>query len=727
MSAITTRAGKNAPLTNAEVDANFTNLNSDKAEKSITISAGAGLSGGGDLSGNRTLGLANSGVSAGSYGGNNSIPSITIDEYGRVTVAGTVTPSGTWGISISGNAATASAVPFSGVSGTPTTLSGYGITDAQATLVSGTNIKTINGSSVLGSGNIQIDGGVTSFNTRTGAVTLSSGDVTTALGYTPYNSTNPSGYITSSANITGSAGSLSNTTNYFINRGDVAVANVNTATGLGVWNQTTGVDSQTLLVFDAGGSTGTVQQKFSYFGSMEFRNRTDGANWTAWKTVLTNLNYNSYSPTLTGGGASGTWGINVSGNAATATTAANYLPLAGGTMTGLLATKLNTAGFTGANDSTFSVRGNASYAAAMSFHRTGAYAVNLGLDTDNVFKLGGWSAGGVPHYWDFGGTAYATAAMRAPIFYNINNTGYSIGFNDSVRVATPSGYIDIGPKNTGTCHIYSDRGSFYFNQPLLYVGRRVLNEDEWINSKYFGSDGNVYANASSRAPIFYDQNDTGYYCDPNSRSRLNALKLNTNSWITDSLDFNRIYFQQGDGTLIRGYSGTWYIQMGSSSTTTSIIEGNGNFYTTGAVTAYWSDARLKKNVQKINDWREILGKINGYRFEWNELGLKMMGESAEEERGIKVGLLAQEAKEALPQSAVVQLMQYESKTNGVLIPKQDINYDPENPYLTVQLEKYVPVLIEASKGLMTENDDMKDTIASLLARIDALEKQGKMQ
>jgi hypothetical protein len=28
----------------------------------------------------------------------------------------------------------------------------------------------------------------------------------------------------------------------------------------------------------------------------------------------------------------------------------------------------------------------------MSFHRGGAYAVNMGLDPDNVFRLGGWSA-----------------------------------------------------------------------------------------------------------------------------------------------------------------------------------------------------------------------------------------------------------------------------------------------------------------------------------------------
>lgn len=37
--------------------------------------------------------------------------------------------------------------------------------------------------------------------------------------------------------------------------------------------------------------------------------------------VLHAGNYNSYSPTLTGGNASGTWGISISGNAATATTA----------------------------------------------------------------------------------------------------------------------------------------------------------------------------------------------------------------------------------------------------------------------------------------------------------------------------------------------------------------------------------------------------------------------
>lgn len=49
-----------------------------------------------------------------------------------------------------------------------------------------------------------------------------------------------------------------------------------------------------------------------------------GSNWsTKWDKILNSSNYNSYSPKLDGTGATGTWKINISGNAATATTATN--------------------------------------------------------------------------------------------------------------------------------------------------------------------------------------------------------------------------------------------------------------------------------------------------------------------------------------------------------------------------------------------------------------------
>ena len=54
------------------------------------------------------------------------------------------------------------------------------------------------------------------------------------------------------------------------------------------------------------------------------------STWNSWYTLLHSGNYNSYSPTLTGTGASGTWGINISGNAATATTLSGTVAVANG-------------------------------------------------------------------------------------------------------------------------------------------------------------------------------------------------------------------------------------------------------------------------------------------------------------------------------------------------------------------------------------------------------------
>lgn len=59
-------------------------------------------------------------------------------------------------------------------------------------------------------------------------------------------------------------------------------------------------------------------------GHLYYRNRRDTGNlWSDWRTVAFTSDINSFAPTKTGGGASGTWPIGISGNAASATTAGN--------------------------------------------------------------------------------------------------------------------------------------------------------------------------------------------------------------------------------------------------------------------------------------------------------------------------------------------------------------------------------------------------------------------
>jgi len=52
-----------------------------------TVSAGTGLSGGGDLSANRTISLANTAVTAASYGSASQVATFTVDAQGRLTAA----------------------------------------------------------------------------------------------------------------------------------------------------------------------------------------------------------------------------------------------------------------------------------------------------------------------------------------------------------------------------------------------------------------------------------------------------------------------------------------------------------------------------------------------------------------------------------------------------------------------------------------------------------------
>jgi len=89
-------------------------------------------------------------------------------------------------------------------------------------------------------------------------------------------------------------GGISGKPIFMVDQGSAAIGNTDSLTAPGYYNLTTSGDSLCMLVLAPGGSTNITQIQFHYNGWMKFRNKTDGANWTGWKDVLTNVNIGNY-------------------------------------------------------------------------------------------------------------------------------------------------------------------------------------------------------------------------------------------------------------------------------------------------------------------------------------------------------------------------------------------------------------------------------------------------
>lgn len=104
--------GRLSSAANVAIDIAVANV-SGAVANTTTITAGTGLNGGGNLASNVTINLANTTVTAGTYGSNTQVAQITIDAQGRVTSASNVAITGGGGGS-GGNVVTAIATITSG-------------------------------------------------------------------------------------------------------------------------------------------------------------------------------------------------------------------------------------------------------------------------------------------------------------------------------------------------------------------------------------------------------------------------------------------------------------------------------------------------------------------------------------------------------------------------------------------------------------------------------------
>jgi hypothetical protein len=106
-------------------------------------------------------------------------------------------------------------------------------------------------------------------------------------------------------------------------------------------------------------------------------------------------------------------------------------------------------------------------AAAMTFHRANSYATWFGLDTDNEFKFGGWSAGAASYrFWT---SANFNPAAYAPL----TGAGFS-GDITTYRAASPgTGVLFLG--NSGARYVFYDGSNYVMPGSNLFVnGSQVM-------------------------------------------------------------------------------------------------------------------------------------------------------------------------------------------------------------------------------------------------------------
>ena len=192
-------------------------------------------------------------------------------------------------------------------------------------------------------------------------------------------------------------------------------------------------------------------------------------------------------------------------------------------------------------------------------------------------------------------------------------------------------------------------------------------------------------------------------------SNLNSNKLNTtgtfsgtiaagnrfatNGWHASTEGENRFYFASNSHTYLA--SGGNYYFRNASNVDVFYMDGSGNAYFDGNVTAYYSDERLKDKQGKIENALDKVGQIETFYFTENELA-KSLGHTVDKKQ---VGVSAQSVKAVLPE--IVDLAPFDTDfETGESKSGED--------YMTVDYEKLTPLLIEAIKELSEEIKTLKE-------------------
>jgi hypothetical protein len=371
----------------------------------------------------------------------------------------------------------------------------------------------------------------------------------------------------------------------------------------------------------------------------------------------------------------------------------------------------------------------------------------------NVGIGGDWglygSTGGSPSYpLHVVGIGYSDTSLRAPIFYDSNDTAYYVDPNgtSNINALQTAGQVVIG--GTFSNNAYNavsstrllfgggnDADNYSIGTSLNNYGGNYTKLDlrwhtgirmgaqpgyggiRFFDSEDFGTqifsvgetDTHVRVNNNLYAGIMYDINDTGYYVNPNSGTNLKYLQV-SGAW--GSSPFGSASEQFTIRTNYPSYThrntetgGYWLVHHALDNTinwyggTTGGVDASawnrnlfldmsGNLTARGNITAY-SDFRLKTNIVTIDNALDKIKRLRGVYFDWIESGEHSLG------------MIAQEVEEVLPE-LVMTNTECKTFTQEVLNVTKSLDYS-----------KIVSVLVEAVKEQQKQIEEQNKRIAFL--------------
>ena len=138
-------------------------------------------------------------------------------------------------------------------------------------------------------------------------------------------------------------------------------------------------------------------------------------------------------------------------------------------------------------------------------------------------------------------------------------------------------------------------------------------------------------------------------------------------------------------------------------------------YGSNSAWAYWSDARLKTEVQPLPSAVSKVRQLRGITFRWNEEGLKLF--TRDIDTSISAGPRATQEQHAQARASEREKLRAELSQTQVGVVAQDVEAvlaqavtTDADGYKSVQYDKLIPLLIEAIKEQQEEIDKLKKAV-----------------